>query len=215
MYNSSVGELVMRCSNLHNTLLVWVTYLQEMDMTNRCCLYEHVVLTGGTSMLRVSAACMLKLKPDSLLHRIQGFSAQSNAAQHSLPTPGVQAACCHLHADTWQGLPSRVEKEMRQLFLQRVLHGDSAGLARLRLRLSDPPNRKHLAWLGGAVLADMMQVGALCNPCMCLRPLSLGSMHMHMPGQKVRPIKVHSGTCRAVRTSGSAVKSMTKTRPGH
>lgn len=159
-------------------------------MTNRCCLYEHVVLAGGTSMLRVSAACMLK--PGSLLHRIQGFSAQSNAAQHSLPTPGVHAACCC--PDTWQGLPSRMEKEMRQLFLQRVLHGDLAGLARLRLRLSDPPNRKHLAWLGGAVLADMMQVGALCCPCMCLRPLSLGSMHMHMPGQKVRPITLaHAG----------------------
>lgn len=37
--------------------------------------------------------------------------------------------------------------------------GDRAGARRLKLRVEDPPNRKHMVFLGGAVLADIMKVG--------------------------------------------------------
>eukprot|EP00283_Hemiselmis_rufescens_P021002 CAMPEP_0173439056 /NCGR_PEP_ID=MMETSP1357-20121228/20744_1 /TAXON_ID=77926 /ORGANISM="Hemiselmis rufescens, Strain PCC563" /LENGTH=378 /DNA_ID=CAMNT_0014404391 /DNA_START=239 /DNA_END=1372 /DNA_ORIENTATION=- len=53
------------------------------------------------------------------------------------------------------GLPSRIEKEMRQLYLDKVLQGNQEGLKNWKLRIEDPPRRKHMVFLGGAVLADV------------------------------------------------------------
>lgn len=55
------------------------------------------------------------------------------------------------------GLPSRLEKEIRQLYLERVLRGDRSKLAKFKCRIEDPPRRKHMVFLGGAVLADIMK----------------------------------------------------------
>lgn len=33
------------------------------------------------------------------------------------------------------------------------------GIRKLKLHIADPPNRKHMVFLGGAVLADIMKVG--------------------------------------------------------
>jgi actin-related protein 2 len=57
----------------------------------------------------------------------------------------------------YPGLPSRMEKEMKQLYLTRVLKGDQARLAKFKLRIEDPPRRKHMVFLGGSVLADIMK----------------------------------------------------------
>jgi actin-related protein 2 len=90
----------------------------------------------------------------------------------------------------YPGLPSRLEKEMKQLYLSKVLGGDaerlnvspvflsrpppflwtlsqSAGtrssadgdvdLQKFKIRIEDPPRRKHMVFLGGAVLADIMK----------------------------------------------------------
>jgi len=57
----------------------------------------------------------------------------------------------------YPGLPSRLEKEMRQLYLDRVLKGDEKRLAKFKLRIEDPPRRKHMVFLGGSVLADIMK----------------------------------------------------------
>jgi actin-related protein 2 len=57
----------------------------------------------------------------------------------------------------YPGLPSRLEKEMRQLYLDRVLKGDKAKLEKFKLRIEDPPRRKHMVFLGGSVLADIMK----------------------------------------------------------
>jgi len=57
----------------------------------------------------------------------------------------------------YPGLPSRVEKELRQLYLQKVLKGDKTRLAKFKLRIEDPPRRKHMVFLGGSVLADIMK----------------------------------------------------------
>eukprot|EP00245_Coleochaete_scutata_P008171 TRINITY_DN2434_c0_g1_i2.p1 TRINITY_DN2434_c0_g1~~TRINITY_DN2434_c0_g1_i2.p1 ORF type:complete len:387 (-),score=85.90 TRINITY_DN2434_c0_g1_i2:627-1787(-) len=81
--------------------------IQDMDIDNRMTLYQHIVLSGGTSM--------------------------------------------------YPGLPSRLEKELRERYLTHVLRGHREGLRKLRLRIEDPPRRKHMVYLGGAVLADIMK----------------------------------------------------------
>ena len=70
------------------------------------------------------------------------------------------------------GLPSRLEKELRALHDKNVLkgRGDAPGAAasgagtppahgekRLKIRIEDPPRRRHMVFLGGAVLADIMR----------------------------------------------------------
>lgn len=75
----------------------------------------------------------------------------------------------------YPGLPSRLEKEMKQLYLTRVLNGDPTRLSviilllfynisllnhitqKFKIRIEDPPRRKHMVFLGGAVLADIMK----------------------------------------------------------
>jgi len=57
----------------------------------------------------------------------------------------------------YPGLPSRLEKEMRRLYLDKVLKGDKKRLTKFKLRIEDPPRRKHMVYLGGSVLADIMK----------------------------------------------------------
>ena len=55
------------------------------------------------------------------------------------------------------GLPSRLENEVRKLHTKHVLGGKEAEEGKgLKLRIEDPPRRKHMVFLGGAVLADIM-----------------------------------------------------------
>lgn len=81
--------------------------IQEADIDLRPAFYQHIVLSGGSTM--------------------------------------------------YPGLPSRLEKEMRQLYLDRVLKGDKVKLEKFKLRIEDPPRRKHMVFLGGSVLADIMK----------------------------------------------------------
>jgi len=57
----------------------------------------------------------------------------------------------------YPGLPSRLEKEMKDQYLNKVLKGDKAKLEKFKLRIEDPPRRKHMVFLGGSVLADIMK----------------------------------------------------------
>lgn len=57
----------------------------------------------------------------------------------------------------YPGLPSRLEKEITQLYLTKILKGDTEKLKKFRLKIEDPPRRKHMVFLGGAVLADIMK----------------------------------------------------------
>ena len=55
------------------------------------------------------------------------------------------------------GLPSRLENEVRKLHTKHVLGGKEPEEGKaLKLRIEDPPRRKHMVFLGGAVLADIM-----------------------------------------------------------
>eukprot|EP00823_Brevimastigomonas_motovehiculus_P008175 TRINITY_DN7454_c0_g1_i1.p1 TRINITY_DN7454_c0_g1~~TRINITY_DN7454_c0_g1_i1.p1 ORF type:complete len:394 (-),score=87.24 TRINITY_DN7454_c0_g1_i1:506-1666(-) len=55
------------------------------------------------------------------------------------------------------GLTTRLEKEMKRQYLQRILKGDKERLKKFKLRIEDPPRRKHMVWNGAAVLADIMK----------------------------------------------------------
>lgn len=57
----------------------------------------------------------------------------------------------------YPGLPSRLEREIKQLYLERVLKGDTEKLTKFKIRIEDPPRRKHMVFLGGAVLAEIMK----------------------------------------------------------
>ncbi|XBW34542.1 hypothetical protein QEN19_000100 [Hanseniaspora menglaensis] len=56
----------------------------------------------------------------------------------------------------YPGLPSRLEKELKQLWYTRVLNRDPSRLDKLQVRIEDPPRRKHMVFIGGAVLANIM-----------------------------------------------------------
>lgn len=57
----------------------------------------------------------------------------------------------------YPGLPSRLEREIKQLYLERVLRGNTEKLSKFKIRIEDPPRRKNMVFLGGAVLADVMK----------------------------------------------------------
>ncbi|RHZ28823.1 hypothetical protein DYB31_010327 [Aphanomyces astaci] len=57
----------------------------------------------------------------------------------------------------YPGLPSRLEKDIKDRYCAEVLKGDKARLSKFRLRINDPPRRKHLVFLGGSVLANFMK----------------------------------------------------------
>jgi len=81
--------------------------IQAADIDTRVEFYQHIVLSGGSSM--------------------------------------------------YPGLPSRLEKDLRSLYLERVLKGDETKLKKFKLRIEDPPRRKHMVFLGGAYLAEIMK----------------------------------------------------------
>jgi actin-related protein 2 len=57
----------------------------------------------------------------------------------------------------YPGLPSRLERDVRDLYLKKVLAGDASRLQKFKLKIEDPPKRKHAVFVGGAVLADLMR----------------------------------------------------------
>lgn len=56
----------------------------------------------------------------------------------------------------YPGLPSRLEKELKQLWYTRILRGDATRLDKFKVKIEDPPRRKHMVFIGGAVLASIM-----------------------------------------------------------
>uniref|UniRef100_A0A0N5AKX1 Actin-related protein 2 n=1 Tax=Syphacia muris TaxID=451379 RepID=A0A0N5AKX1_9BILA len=57
----------------------------------------------------------------------------------------------------YPGLPSRLERELKQLYLERVLGGNTEAFQKFKIRIEAPPRRKHMVFLGGAVLAQLMR----------------------------------------------------------
>ncbi|KAI9291841.1 Actin/actin-like protein [Neoconidiobolus thromboides FSU 785] len=57
----------------------------------------------------------------------------------------------------YAGLPGRLEKELKQLYLTKILNGDPSRLDKFKVNIDDPPSRKHMVFLGGAVLAKILE----------------------------------------------------------
>ena len=57
----------------------------------------------------------------------------------------------------YPGLPSRLEKDIRDRYLRDILHGNTERLKKFKIKIEDPPRRKHMVFLGGSVLADIMK----------------------------------------------------------
>lgn len=52
------------------------------------------------------------------------------------------------------GLPSRLEREMKQLYLQRILKGDVEKLSKFKIRIVDSPKRNDIVFQGASVLGE-------------------------------------------------------------
>jgi len=78
--------------------------INDADLDIRQAFYDHIVLSGGTTM--------------------------------------------------YPGLPSRLEKDLKQLYSDQYSKG---GAKELKCGIEDPPSRKHLVFFGGAVLAEIMK----------------------------------------------------------
>jgi actin-related protein 2 len=94
----------LECAGLSDQLFKTI---QSADIDLRPQFYQHIVLSGGSSM--------------------------------------------------YPGLPSRMEKDVKELYLKNVLKGDKERLKKFKIRIEDPPRRKHMVFLGGAVLAEVMK----------------------------------------------------------
>ncbi|KAG4938328.1 hypothetical protein JHK86_044469 [Glycine max] len=100
-----MADMVFRC-------------IQEMDIDNRMMLYQHIVLSGGSTILE-----------KEILDRYLDVVLKGNR----------------------DGLKANSLFPYSHLFC-------SDGDQKLRLRIEDPPRRKHMVYLGGAVLAGIMKV---------------------------------------------------------
>eukprot|EP01110_Echinostelium_bisporum_P012314 TRINITY_DN679_c0_g1_i1.p1 TRINITY_DN679_c0_g1~~TRINITY_DN679_c0_g1_i1.p1 ORF type:complete len:391 (-),score=161.67 TRINITY_DN679_c0_g1_i1:91-1263(-) len=78
-------------------------------------------------------------------------------ADMDLRTPFYSHIVLSGGSSMYPGLPSRLEKEIKNLYLEKVLKGDRSKLAKFKCRIEDPPRRKHMVFLGGAVLAEIMK----------------------------------------------------------
>ncbi|KAL3083177.1 hypothetical protein niasHS_010979 [Heterodera schachtii] len=57
----------------------------------------------------------------------------------------------------YPGFPSRLERELKQLYLERVLKGNTDSFQKFKIKIEAIPRRKHMVFLGGAVLAHLMR----------------------------------------------------------
>lgn len=54
------------------------------------------------------------------------------------------------------GLSSRVEKDLKEIYVREKFNGDKSGLSRVRINVLDPPRRKHGVFIGASFLASML-----------------------------------------------------------
>jgi len=52
------------------------------------------------------------------------------------------------------GLSSRVEKDLKDIYVKEKFGGDRSGLNRVPIKVLDPPRRKHGVFIGGSFLAS-------------------------------------------------------------
>mmetsp|Transcript_23997 Transcript_23997/g.23638 ORF Transcript_23997/g.23638 Transcript_23997/m.23638 type:complete len:252 (-) Transcript_23997:21-776(-) len=55
------------------------------------------------------------------------------------------------------GLSSRVEKDLKSIYVKEKFKGDESGLKRININVRDPPRRKHGVFIGASFLANFAQ----------------------------------------------------------
>ncbi|KAI6221791.1 Actin-related protein 2 [Aphelenchoides fujianensis] len=55
------------------------------------------------------------------------------------------------------GIPSRMERDLKQMYLHKVLRGNTENFHKFKIRIEAPVQRKHVVFMGGAVLAHLMR----------------------------------------------------------
>jgi actin-related protein 2 len=55
------------------------------------------------------------------------------------------------------GLSSRVEKDLKEIYVREKFDGDVNGLKRINICVRDPPRRKHGVFIGASFLANFAQ----------------------------------------------------------
>jgi len=75
-----------------------------------------------------------------------------NAADVDLRQPFYDHIVLSGGTTMYPGLPSRLEKDLRELYKTKLKTEKP-----LKCRIEDPPRRKHMVFLGGAVLAEIMK----------------------------------------------------------
>mmetsp|Transcript_22283 Transcript_22283/g.22455 ORF Transcript_22283/g.22455 Transcript_22283/m.22455 type:complete len:395 (+) Transcript_22283:53-1237(+) len=57
----------------------------------------------------------------------------------------------------YPGLPTRLEKDIKDRYMKEILKGNTDRMKKFKICVEDPPRRKHMVFLGGSVLADIMK----------------------------------------------------------
>ena len=52
------------------------------------------------------------------------------------------------------GLSSRVEKDVKDIYVREKFKGDRSGLNRVKIQVHDPPRRRHGVFIGASFLAN-------------------------------------------------------------
>ena len=97
-------------------------------------------------------AADIDIRPELYKHIGESIDI-TDVASFNLVSPSVLSG----GSTMYPGLPSRLEREIKQLYLERVLKGDTERLSKFKIRIEDPPRRKDMVFIGGAVLADVMK----------------------------------------------------------
>lgn len=56
----------------------------------------------------------------------------------------------------YPGLPSRLEKDIKDRYLREILKNNTDRMKKFKIKIEDPPRRKHMVFLGGSGMADMV-----------------------------------------------------------
>lgn len=62
------------------------------------------------------------------------------------------------------GFSSRLEKDVKQLYLTKVLGGDTTRAKKYKVHVEDPPRRQHMVFQGASILADAHEQSSAGNP---------------------------------------------------
>ena len=80
-----------------------------------------------------------------------------NAADIDLRTKFYESIVLSGGTTMYAGLPSRLERDIRSLYLRHILRGDKSRLKKFPLNIEDPPKRKHMVFNGASILGDLMR----------------------------------------------------------